>query len=356
MGADNPPPTGSAKIPPERRIRTYPATWYPLCPSRQVGRTPATKSFLSRRLVAYRTATGRVVVMDARCSHMGSDLGRGKVVGDAIQCAFHGWEYGPDGRCIRIPAQATIPNFACQVSYPVVERHGIVFVFNGREPLFPLPFFFGCDPKDLIHANSFTAVLDCPWYMIGANAVDLQHFRCTHDRRLAAEPVVDYPDPFAFRTTVKMSVAGRSITDRLTRWFAGDEVTMEMTDWSGTLMLVQATFRRTRSFGLLASLPLDANRTRAYVTIFVRRSRSRLRQTLYDPANVRIRRFFIKKFLSADINRLAGTRYNSRTLIEIDGLMAKYFEWLAALPNVSKGAQAAGSPASGSDSVDSQSY
>ena len=37
-------------------------------------------------------------------------------------------------------------------------------------------------------------------------------------------------------------------------------------------------------------------------------------------------------FLGADVGRLAGTRFNPKTLIDGDQLMAEYFQWLVALP------------------------
>src|SRR6266849_1795717 len=125
----------------------YPATWYLFCHTNDLRRGPFSKTMLGRPLVAYRTAQGRVSVLSGRCAHLGADLGRGRVVGDALRCPFHNWEYGPDGRCTRIPTTDAIPEFARQTCYPVEERHGFIFFFNGREPLFPLPFFSDEQPE-----------------------------------------------------------------------------------------------------------------------------------------------------------------------------------------------------------------
>ena len=312
----------------------YPASWYLFCASHELAGRPISKSILDKRLVAFRTESGKVAVMNARCVHMGSDLGRGRVVGEGIQCPFHNWEFGLDGQCTLIPATDTIPRFARQPSYPAEERHGSVFFFNGPKALFPLPFFSGCEPEELTRASPFSVVIECPWYMVGANAVDLQHFDVTHDRELKGAPNVDYPSQFAHRTISKWSVTGNSVTDCLTRWLVGDEVTLEMTDWAGTLMLVRATFPRSENFGMLKVLPLGEDRILAHVTAFVKRSSSRLRQTIVDPVNAWIRRLFIKKFLHADIGNLAGTRCNPHTLIEVDHLLVEYLEWLASLPTV----------------------
>jgi phenylpropionate dioxygenase-like ring-hydroxylating dioxygenase large terminal subunit len=308
---------------------TFPVSWYLFCFSRQLRKGPFSKAFLGRRLVAYRTESGRIVAMDARCSHLASDLGAGTVVGEGIRCPFHDWTYGANGHCTHIPAQANIPALARQAVYPVEERHGMVFIFNGPRATFPLPFFANCDPEELIPSRPFGTTLDCSWYMAGSNAFDLQHFRAAHDRRLDGDPVTDKPHPYAFRASGRFKVAGRSLQDRLTRRFAGNEVTLGIVDWCGSLSFATAEFQRTSSFGLVAREPLHDGRVRVDVIVFARRSRQRWKQVIWDPLNVAVRRLFIKKFLTADAIRLNGVRYNPAALIEADRDMASYLAWVA---------------------------
>ena len=313
------------------KIPLYPKSWYSFGPTRQLRSGPVTKTLLGRKMVAFRTSSGQYSVMDARCSHMGADLGKGCVVGENIQCPFHGWQYSAVGRCVNIPTAQDIPKFAQQTRFPSQQRHGDLFFFNAPEPLFPLPYFSGYQTSDLVPAKPFTFVFECPWYMLGANVVDLQHFSTAHDRRIKGRPVVEFPAPFAHHTTTTLLVEGRSCTDRLTRFFAGNEVTTEATNWAGTLLFACATFRRMRSFGMLTLLPLGPRRTLAKVTVFTKRSEKWLGRTLYDPLNVWIRRLFIQKFLCSDVHRLAGASINPHTLIEADGLVAEYCDWLVSL-------------------------
>jgi hypothetical protein len=205
----------------------------------------------------------------------------------------------------------------------------MVFLFNGGKPLFPLPFFPDCREEELIPSRPFGTVLDCPWYMAGANAFDLQHFRAAHDRRLAGDPIVEQPFPYAFRASGRFVVAGNSLQDRLTRSFAGDTVTLGIIDWCGTLSFATAEFRRTSSYGLVAREPLDDGRVRVDVIVFARRSVRRWRQLLWDPVHLAVRRHFIKRFLTADAIRLNGVRYNPPGMIEADRDMADYLSWVA---------------------------
>jgi aminopyrrolnitrin oxygenase len=320
---------GCPAAPPPHRFPDRPASWYLFCHRRELRRGPLSRTVFGQRLVAYRTDRGRVVLLAARCAHLGADLGRGRVAGDRIQCPFHHWEYGPDGRCAYAPAQPDAPPAACQACYPVAERHGYVFFYDGPEPRFALPFFPGCRPDDFAPARPFSTTLDCPWFLVGANAFDLQHFRAAHDRRLAGEPAVDCPAPFARRATARFTVAGDSLQDRATRWFAGGEVEMSITDWCGNLMFATATFRRTRSYGMVATEPLPDGRVVVRVIVFVPRSRSLLGRLLRDPLRREVRRLFIKRFLSSDAERLEGARYNPHGLIAADRDLAEYFQWLA---------------------------
>jgi len=156
----------------------------------------------------------------------------------------------------------------------------------------------------------------------------LQHFRAAHDRRLAATPTVDCPGPFARRATATFTVSGDSWQDRFTRFFAGERVTMSITDWCGNLLLVTATFRRTRSYGMVVTEPTERG-VHVRVIVFVPRSSSLVGRLVKDWLHAALRRYFIKRFLASDAQRLDGTRYSPLGLIEADRDLAEYFRWLA---------------------------
>jgi phenylpropionate dioxygenase-like ring-hydroxylating dioxygenase large terminal subunit len=301
-----------------------PANWLVLCASRALDRGPVSREVCGRQLVGFRTNSGQVAVLDARCVHMGSNLAGGRVVGETIRCPFHHWQFGVDGRCQHIPAtDDKIPAFARQRAYAVREQHGSVFFWNGDEPEYELPFFDDVSGDELVRAEPFALELDCPWYMVGANGVDVQHFRATHGRRMLSPPRIETPHAQAHRATTRFAVVGTSMWDRITRLFAGPEVTMRVTDWGGTLFFVEATFRRTQTFGMVALLPLERARTRVFVTVAVKKGLG-----LVDHLNARVRRRFVHEFLAADVARSAGTDVRLATLIDADQALKDYFAWL----------------------------
>src|SRR3954449_8194926 len=87
--------------------------------------------YFGEDLVAWRTDDGVLQVMDAHCPHLGAHIGHhGKVVGDCVQCPYHGWQWGPDGINAKIPDQDK-PNRSKRLRvWPVMEQHGLVFLWH----------------------------------------------------------------------------------------------------------------------------------------------------------------------------------------------------------------------------------
>ena len=85
-------------------------------------------------LVLWRSPNGTVNAQSDLCVHRGGSLAGGSVVGDCVQCPYHGWRYGTDGACVEIPANRPdlpIPRKARIDTYPCIERYGFVWVFLG---------------------------------------------------------------------------------------------------------------------------------------------------------------------------------------------------------------------------------
>jgi nitrite reductase/ring-hydroxylating ferredoxin subunit len=287
---------------------------------------------LGMDLVAYRTEAGQVVVMNGRCSHLGADLGKGTVVGDCIQCPFHGWRYGPDGHCTHIPQTDKIPRRARQRAYPAVERHGMVFFFNGPEPLFPLPFFFDERVVDFTPAAPVEFVAKCTWFMVTAHGYDGQHFETVHSRRLHAPLVVDCPAPFARRSRYTADVLGGAYYDRLLRTFVGPTVEISITTWGGTMVLITGKFKRAMSRFMISARPIEGGKTLCHVVAFARKERHRVAHYLVQPLSLWIRRLFTGAYLIAEVESLGNPRYNPSNFVEADREMIEYFRWAATLP------------------------
>jgi len=111
----------------------YPhSQWYAAAFSEDVTRTPLARTLLNQRVVLYRTEAGDPVALADRCAHRSAPLSKGALVGDLIECPFHGMQYGPDGNCSLIPCQDKIPSNARVRSYPAVDQHGHIWLWFGE--------------------------------------------------------------------------------------------------------------------------------------------------------------------------------------------------------------------------------
>ncbi len=79
--------------------------------------------------VVWRDAAGKAHIWEDRCPHRGMKLSLGFVRGDRIACLYHGWEYGTDGVCKKIPAHPDlpVPDSITVETFGVKENSGLVW-------------------------------------------------------------------------------------------------------------------------------------------------------------------------------------------------------------------------------------
>jgi phenylpropionate dioxygenase-like ring-hydroxylating dioxygenase large terminal subunit len=89
---------------------------------------------LNEPIVFYRNGEGDPVALFDRCPHRFAPLSMGRLCeGGRVQCAYHGLEFDDSGRCVHNPnADGRIPNAMRVKSYPLVERHSLVWIWMGE--------------------------------------------------------------------------------------------------------------------------------------------------------------------------------------------------------------------------------
>ena len=88
---------------------------------------------LDEAIVLFRNASGQVAALLDRCPHRFVPLSLGKVCeGNSVQCPYHGLAFDATGVCVRNPnAEGRIPPALRVRRFPVVERHGAIWVWMG---------------------------------------------------------------------------------------------------------------------------------------------------------------------------------------------------------------------------------
>jgi vanillate O-demethylase monooxygenase subunit len=184
--------------------------WYVAAWSHEVTREPASRTVCELPLVLYRTEAGQAVCLADRCAHRAYPLSAGRLVGDSIECGYHGFTFGCDGVCTRVPAQSTIPSRARVRAFPVVEKDGWVWVWAGDadmadESLLPDTHWMNdAQWATVTHSVPF----ECAAALIHDNLLDLTHESFLHKTTVG--------DDYIYEHGITVEVDGNTVTvDRL---------------------------------------------------------------------------------------------------------------------------------------------
>ena len=137
---------------------------------------------LGEDLVIFRDPQGRYGLLARACPHRGTDLAFGRLEDGGLRCAFHGWLFDVDGRCLETPAEpdgSVLCQNIRQTAYPVVERSGILFAYlgPGAPPSFP---HFDCFTAPASHTFAFKGLIECNWLQSLEVGIDPAHTSFLH--------------------------------------------------------------------------------------------------------------------------------------------------------------------------------
>lgn len=147
--------------------------------------------YFGKHLVIWRSEDGVLSVLDAFCPHLGAHIGHGgKVKGDSIECPFHAWQFGTDGRCTAVPYAEHVPRKAKLGTWHIKEVANMVLCWHhaeGRPPTFDVPDEIPeWGSKDGVRNEEWTDFVLREWKIrtrnqeMAENAVDSAHFHYLH--------------------------------------------------------------------------------------------------------------------------------------------------------------------------------
>ena len=253
--------------------------WQPLLPSHQLGHRPLLRWLAGERIVLFRTAAGQAAALADSCSHRRMSLAAGRVQGDQLVCAYHGWRFGVDG-AIHCPLMAS--HDLQHQAYALREERGVIWVRraqsgeggnsgNRGETDPPLPHW---DTTGLELAGITVHTVPAPLELTLDNFTEVEHTSSVHQ-------VFGFTEPAAIRHRLELEPTATRVWNsgpqkpfprlfdafidiRPVDGFANDWVTTFaplLTVYDQTWTSRQGRPRRFRLKVVMGFLPLDDQRT-----------------------------------------------------------------------------------------------
>ncbi|UUX95477.1 aromatic ring-hydroxylating dioxygenase subunit alpha [Aquabacterium sp. J223] len=163
--------------------------WYAAAWADEVGDGLFTRRILDEPVLLYRNDAGTPVALADRCPHRFVPLHRGRKLGDRIECGYHGLQFDPDGRCVANPFDGHLPAAARVKTYPVVERHGLLWLWMGepaRAATTAVPDFGYLDEPGWAKVPGYKQV-QAHYELLVDNLADLSHTHVLHRSNMGAE-------------------------------------------------------------------------------------------------------------------------------------------------------------------------
>jgi vanillate O-demethylase monooxygenase subunit len=166
-------------------------TWYVAAWSSELepGRMLA-RRYLNEPVVIFRDAAGAVRALADRCAHRQAPLRLGVLENGTIRCGYHGLAFGGNGECTHNP-HGPIPKAARVRTYPIVDRHGMLWIWMGDPSAADasrIPDYRWQDPEQF-HVGKRYLKLRAGYQLEIENILDLSHIAYLHPTTLGSAGV-----------------------------------------------------------------------------------------------------------------------------------------------------------------------
>ena len=149
--------------------------WHPVLASKKLKQGQATDLQLGgRQICLYRSEAGAVAAVDNVCPHRRMKLSYGRVVGDKIQCRYHGWKFDAcgEGESASTPKMQT-----CTEAFDTSEQHGYIWIKSKNStPVFP-----EINRDKFYHLGNFQHTVPAQLELTVDNFTEIEHSGTVHD-------------------------------------------------------------------------------------------------------------------------------------------------------------------------------
>lgn len=147
--------------------------WHPVLLSEQLRHQPVAVRLNGRDLVLFRTQGGQLGAFEDHCPHRRMKLSLGKVVGEKLQCLYHGWTFDCKGAG---ESPATPKLYACAHRYDVLERMGAIWV----KPITSQAAFPRFEVDGFYNICNLSHRVKAPLELVVDNFCEIEHTPTTH--------------------------------------------------------------------------------------------------------------------------------------------------------------------------------
>jgi vanillate O-demethylase monooxygenase subunit len=170
--------------------------WYIAAWSLDIEHALVARTILNKNLVLYRQQNGVVAILEDACPHRKLPLSKGRLLGDIVECGYHGLQFDCSGNCVLAPTQSSIPTQARVRTYPVLEKYGFVWVWMGdpanadESKIFDIPNF-----ENPAWGKTDGGVLEiaCHYLWVTDNLLDPSHVAWVHQSSFGGPGTGDTP-------------------------------------------------------------------------------------------------------------------------------------------------------------------
>jgi phenylpropionate dioxygenase-like ring-hydroxylating dioxygenase large terminal subunit len=208
--------------------------WYPVVPLENLQAGPQRFELLGQGLALFLDAAGAPAALEDRCCHRSARLSLGKVCGDFLACAYHGWQYDRSGQCVLMPqlpeqkpgAQRCVKAFRCEA------RYGYAWVAL-EEPLYGIPRIPEAEDSAFLLVHEFYEPWNTAALRVMENELDMAHPSFVHlgtfgtpEHLVAKDAVIEeFDGGFHYRGRLGVAIAHHAQHDANERrldctWFA----------------------------------------------------------------------------------------------------------------------------------------
>lgn len=172
--------------------------WYAAAWDHEVSAdAPLARTILNEPVVLFRDSSGNIVALEDRCCHRHLPLSEGKIIGDTLECGYHGLTFDASGTCVKVPGQTRVPPGSRVRAWPVLEKYQYVWIWMGDadkadENLLP-DWHVMDDPDWAVVKGDPPFHIPCYYELFNDNLLDLSHLAYVHIKNIGTSAVPDFP-------------------------------------------------------------------------------------------------------------------------------------------------------------------